>query len=106
MISAIARHFPPNISAILVGTTSYIIAADRLRQADYYFNSFPQVDKNKNFTKINNNNIRSVDDTNRQVQQNKNSPSVKFQKKDITCLNEELENEDDNVSGNELDPQA
>ncbi|KAL3285917.1 hypothetical protein HHI36_000435 [Cryptolaemus montrouzieri] len=37
LIKTIARHYPPNISSVLVGTHSLADAMDKLRQADYYF---------------------------------------------------------------------
>lgn len=37
MIETIARGFPPNISAVLVGVNNVQGAMERLRQADYYF---------------------------------------------------------------------
>ncbi|KAL3274736.1 hypothetical protein HHI36_024259 [Cryptolaemus montrouzieri] len=37
LMKTIARHYPPNISSVLVGTHSLADAMDKLRQADYYF---------------------------------------------------------------------
>lgn len=39
LIQTIARHYPPNISAVLVGTNTFCDAMDRLIQADYYFDT-------------------------------------------------------------------
>lgn len=52
LIQTIARHYPPNISSVLVGTQTLAEAMDRLRQADYYFRVETSVPNQKLHTRI------------------------------------------------------
>ncbi|XP_044764496.1 uncharacterized protein LOC123321055 [Coccinella septempunctata] len=45
LIKTIARHFPPNISATLMGAQCLAEAMERLRQADYYMNHISNTNK-------------------------------------------------------------
>lgn len=49
LIKTIARGYPPNISAVLVGVEGFDEAMDRLRQADYYFRTEEKVYFNKSY---------------------------------------------------------
>ncbi|CAH1102304.1 unnamed protein product [Psylliodes chrysocephalus] len=99
LIAIIARHFPPNISATLVGTDSLLTCVERLRQADYYFKNDQK--KNRYFLKNDTyhfkTGVNSGENKNKtHFEDNKNFPRT-FQKKNITCL----EVAEDNFSENE-----
>lgn len=50
LIKTIAQGFPPNVSSILIGTQDLGSAMERLRQADYYFNSENKIKSNPPFS--------------------------------------------------------
>lgn len=57
LIQMIARHFPPSIASVLVGTMDFQEALEKLRQADYYFDRKNSVSWSNNptsSTKFNN----------------------------------------------------
>lgn len=61
LIGIIARHYPPSIAAILVGTENFNEAMEKLRQADYYYRAKAEHFISKENT-TGNNNIRGSRD--------------------------------------------